>query len=51
VVYVTLTNAGRAKTRAATASHIAQVEELFGSLFEDDESLRAVLVRLTTEPT
>ena len=51
VVYVTLTDAGRAKTRAATADHAAQVEELFGSLLEDDESLEALLVRLTDEPS
>ncbi len=51
VVYVTLTDAGRAKTQAATADHAAQVEELFGSLLEDDESLEALLVRLTDEPS
>jgi DNA-binding MarR family transcriptional regulator len=50
VVYVTLTDAGHAKTRAATASHLAQVEELFGSLFEGDESLQTLLVRLANEP-
>jgi DNA-binding MarR family transcriptional regulator len=51
VVYVALTDAGRAKVRAATGSHFAQVEELFGSLFDDEEaeSLRALLVRLTKD--
>ena len=51
VVYVTLTDAGRARTRSATADHAAQVEELFGSLFDGDESLEALLVRLTDEPS
>jgi DNA-binding MarR family transcriptional regulator len=49
VLYVTLTDAGRAKTRDATANHAAQVEKLFGALF-DDESLQALLARLAIEP-
>jgi MarR family transcriptional regulator, 2-MHQ and catechol-resistance regulon repressor len=53
VVYVALTDAGRATVLAATRSHFAQVEELFGSLFDDEEaeSLQALLVRLTREPS
>jgi DNA-binding MarR family transcriptional regulator len=49
-VYVTLTEAGRAKTHDATASHIAEVEKLFGSLLDDDVSLQALLARLAIEP-
>ena len=48
-VHDTLTDAGRAKTRDATASHVAQVEELFGSSFDDDESLQVLLARLANE--
>ena len=51
VLYVRLTDAGRAKTRDATAAHIAEVEELFGPLFDDDESLQALLARLATSRT
>lgn len=50
LLYVALTDAGRAKTHDATANHAAQVEELFGSLFEGDESLQALLARLAKEP-
>lgn len=46
VVYARLTSAGRAKVREATASHFEQVEELFGSLFDQAESLGALLYRL-----
>jgi hypothetical protein len=50
---VALTDADRATVRAATTSHFAQVEELFGSLFDDEEagSLQALLVRLAKEPS
>ena len=46
--YVALTEAGRASVHEATASNLALVEELFGSLFQDDgdESVAALLTRL-----
>ena len=45
--YVALTDAGRASVHEATASNLALVDELFGSLFQDDgdESLAALLAR------
>jgi DNA-binding MarR family transcriptional regulator len=48
VVYAVLTDAGLAKLREASASHVAQVEELFGTRYDEDEleRLTALLGRL-----
>ena len=43
VVYAVLTDEGLAKVRAAGASHVAQIEELYGGQFDVGE-----LVRLET---
>jgi MarR family transcriptional regulator, 2-MHQ and catechol-resistance regulon repressor len=43
VVYAVLTEEGLGKVRAAGASHVAQIEELYGGQFDDAE-----LVRLET---
>jgi DNA-binding MarR family transcriptional regulator len=37
VVYAKLTDAGRAKLRAATDDHVASIRALFGERFRDDE--------------
>jgi DNA-binding MarR family transcriptional regulator len=37
VVYAVLTDAGRGKLRAASASHLAQVDELFSERLDEDE--------------
>jgi DNA-binding MarR family transcriptional regulator len=44
VTYAVLTKAGLAKFEEARASHIADIEELFGSRFSDEE--RAMLAEL-----
>jgi DNA-binding MarR family transcriptional regulator len=44
VTYAVLTKAGLAKLEEARASHIADIEELFGSRFSDEE--RATLAEL-----
>ena len=41
VVYASLTEAGRSKLDSASCSHVAAIEELFGSSYEADE-LRAL---------
>ena len=48
VVYAVLTDEGLAKLRDASASHVAQVEELFGARYDDAEadSLATLLDRL-----
>jgi DNA-binding MarR family transcriptional regulator len=48
VVYAVLTDAGLAKIREASASHYAQVDELFGSRFDEAEldRLASLLSRL-----
>ena len=48
VTYAALTEAGRAKLEAARATHLADVEELFGSRYGDDElaALAELLGRL-----
>ncbi len=48
VVYAALTDEGAAKLRAASCSHVAAIEELFGSSYEPDEleTLAALLGRL-----
>lgn len=48
VVYAVLTDEGLAKVRAAGASHVAQIEELYGGRFDAAElaGLEALLARL-----
>lgn len=48
VVYAVLTDAGLEKIREAATSHFAQVDELFGARFDDEEVARlgALLERL-----
>lgn len=48
VVYAVLTDAGLAKVREASKSHIAQIEEFFGSRYEEHEldELATLLARL-----
>ena len=40
VVYAVLTDEGLAKVRAASASHVAQIEELYGGQFDESELVR-----------
>ena len=40
VVYAVLTDEGLAKVRAASASHVAQIEELYGGQFDEPELVR-----------
>src|SRR2546422_8262201 len=47
VTYAVLTKAGLAKLEEARASHIADIEELFGSRFSDEE--RATLAERSEE--
>lgn len=51
VVYAVLTEAGQAKLHAAASDHFAQVEELFGARFGEDEltTLADLLARLGEE--
>ena len=51
VVYAVITDAGLAKLREAAATHFAEVEELFGARFDDDElaGLTSLLQRLGGE--
>lgn len=53
VVYAVITDAGLAKLREAAATHFAEVEELFGARFDDDElaGLTSLLQRLGGEET
>jgi len=48
VVYAVLTDAGLRKVREASASHVAQIDELFGGLYDADELVRmeTLLTRL-----
>jgi DNA-binding MarR family transcriptional regulator len=48
VVYAVLTDAGLAKVREASTSHVVQIEALFGARFDDDEldGLASLLSRL-----
>ena len=48
VVYAVLTDAGLAKLREASASHFAQVDDLLGARFDDEEleQLASLLLRL-----
>jgi DNA-binding MarR family transcriptional regulator len=48
VVYAVLTDAGLERIREAATSHFAQVDELFGARFEEDEiaQLGSLLARL-----
>jgi DNA-binding MarR family transcriptional regulator len=50
VVYAVLTDAGLAKLREASKSHVAQIEELFAGRFADEELAAAadLLERLAT---
>jgi DNA-binding MarR family transcriptional regulator len=50
VVYAVLTDAGVAKIREASASHFAQVDEMFGGRFDQTElqQLASLLSRLDT---
>jgi DNA-binding MarR family transcriptional regulator len=51
VVYAVLTDAGLEKVRAASRSHFAQIEELFGDRLDDTqlEQLTALLSRLASD--
>ena len=48
VVYAVLTDAGLAKFREASESHLAQIDALFAARFDEDElgELSALLARL-----
>lgn len=52
VVYAVLTEEGLAKVRAAGASHVAQIEELYGERFDTAELVRleTLLTRLGGAP-
>ena len=51
VVYAVLTDEGLAKLRAASASHVAQIEEYFSARYDDAEltELTALLTRIDGE--
>jgi DNA-binding MarR family transcriptional regulator len=51
VVYAVLTDSGLAKLREASESHLAQIDFLFASRFDEDElgELSALLVRLAED--
>jgi DNA-binding MarR family transcriptional regulator len=53
VVYAVLTDAGLAKVREASTSHVVQIEALFGARFDDDEldGLASLLSRLGEDDT
>jgi DNA-binding MarR family transcriptional regulator len=53
VSYAALTDAGAAKFEAARQSHLADIEELFGSAFSDEEhdQLASLLGRLPLAET
>jgi len=53
VVYAVLTVDGRARLRAAAASHFAQVDGIFGARFDDDDLglLTSLLDRLASDDT
>ena len=52
VVYAVLTDAGRAKVEEATATHFAQIDELFAERFDRDElaELTSLMGRLGELP-
>lgn len=51
VVYAVLTDAGLAKLREASESHLAQIDAFFAARFDDDElgELRLLLTRLAED--
>jgi DNA-binding MarR family transcriptional regulator len=50
VSYAVLTEAGRAKVRAASKSHTRQIRELLGGLYDDDDELAQLAALLDRLP-